>query len=93
MIDFFLQYLNQLAVGCTIVTFILMLYKNHRAGVTASLETLLVPAFSAAALPTGVALLMCAFDTNLLQKLTDYNVHIAVSGLALLYVSVSALRN
>ena len=58
--------------------------------ITLVLEDLLSKTFSAAALPLGVILIIAAFDNSLLVSLQGFSIHIAVAGLAVLYISIKA---
>ncbi len=40
---------------------------------------------------SGLALIVCAFDTNLLQKITNLEIYILISGISILYVSYIGL--
>ena len=76
-----------LAILAFCVVFILKKSKKQEI----HLDDLFMRTFCASAIPTGILLLACAFYPELLTKLTGLNVHIAVAGLALLYVSGKAV--
>jgi len=86
-----LQYLNQASVSCAILTFICVVAYQRSKNIKLKLEDVLVRVFAGSAIPTSLALLMCAFKPSLLQKMTGFNIHIATAGLALLFISVKAL--
>ena len=46
---------------------------------------------AASALPTGLLLLGCAFNTAWIAKLSDLGIYLLAAGVALLYVSVKEL--
>ncbi|CAN2041514.1 hypothetical protein GMMP15_500010 [Candidatus Magnetomoraceae bacterium gMMP-15] len=57
-----------------------------------NLEELFSISICATSIPTGVALVYCAFDSNMLSKLTGVNIHIALAGLALLYIAIKTIK-
>ena len=56
-----------------------------------NLEILFLKAFAASSLPTGLLLLVCAFNPGLLQQLTGLNIYIAPGGLG--GIALPLLRN
>ncbi|MDE7527959.1 hypothetical protein [Aeromonas salmonicida] len=42
--------------------------------------------------PSGVLLIYSGFDSSVVSKISDSNIYIAFAGLALLYVSVSTIK-
>lgn len=85
-----LQYLNEISVLFALCTFFYISVKNYHNKVKATLEEVLAKGISASAIPTGLALLICAFDPSLLQGMSGFNIHIATAGFALIYISVKA---
>ena len=79
------------SVVCGIGAFFALAILNAIEGRRHRLENLVVGAFVASAIPTGLILLACAFDPSLLQRMSGLNVHIAIAGLVLLYVSLKCL--
>ena len=47
--------------------------------------------FSGSSIPTGVLLILCAFDSALLTKLSEIGIYLAVIGIALIFISVKAV--
>ena len=87
----YLPSLQQISVACALVVFLFVLIRNHRQKKPHSLERLLAKLLAGSALPTGTFLILCAFDTSLVSKLTDLNLHLAAAGMALLFVSVKEI--
>jgi len=56
-----------------------------------SLEVVLSKLLSASLIPTGVMLLLCAFDTSLLSSVEDVGLYIAAAGIMLLVVAIRTL--
>jgi hypothetical protein len=46
---------------------------------------------SASLIPTGVWLLLCAFDPTLLSEVSGLNLYLAVAGVALIFVAVRGI--
>jgi hypothetical protein len=47
---------------------------------------------SASLIPTGVMLVVCAFNTSLLASIADVGLYVAAAGIALLVVAAKGLR-
>lgn len=86
-----LQKINEISVGLGILVFGLFLLVNWWKGRANRLDVLLTRVFAASAIPTGIVLLLCAFEPTLIIRLGGLNIHIAVAGMALLYVSFKSL--
>ena len=63
------------SVVCGIGAFFALAILNAVEGRRNRLENLVVGAFVASAIPTGLILLACAFDPSLLQRMSGLNVH------------------
>jgi hypothetical protein len=85
------DYLKQLSVACAILVFIATLLRSRLRGNPHSLDKLISKLLAGSAIPTGVFLIICAFKTDLMAKLTDLSLYLAAAGLALLYVSVKEI--
>jgi hypothetical protein len=55
------------------------------------LEGVVGKLLAASALPTGILLLGCAFNTNWISKLSDLGIYLLAAAVALLYVSLKEL--
>lgn len=88
-----LLYINEAAVAFAIATFLIVSVKSYRSNKKQhfKLEYLLAKGISASAIPTGLALLVCAFKPDLLQNMSGFNIHIATAGCALLYISIKGI--
>ena len=83
-----LGHLNQACVACSIIVFVWALISGRRNGRSPlRLDKILAKALAGSALPTGIVLLICAFQPELVKELTDLHIHLAAAGLALLYIS------
>ena len=81
------QNVNTSSVLLAVITFFVVLIKNHRRKRPNVLHRILGQVFAASAIPTGLVLVACAFDIKLIAQLTGLNVHIAAAGLSLLYLA------
>lgn len=81
------DYINYATVVCAIIGFIYALYDITKTKREIKLEDLLVGAFGSSTIPTGVVLILSAFDPSVIQKIQGLNVHFAAAGLALLYIA------
>ena len=82
---------SSVAIG--IGVFIWTLISQLRSNKKLVLENLVVKALAGSLIPTGLVLLGCSFDPSLILKLTGLNMHIAVAGLVLIYVSVKGVKS
>ena len=58
---------------------------------TITLSSLIMRSIASAGVPTAFALIWCAYRPGDLPMLADYQLHIAIAGLSLLYCSVLAV--
>jgi hypothetical protein len=86
-----IQIAKDLPPAFIIAAFFYLVTQQYRFNNRVNLEELVVRALSISAIPTAVVLLVCAFKPDLLSQLSGFNIHIAVAGLVLLYISVKAL--
>lgn len=84
-------YLTGASVALFIFGFVLTFIARKTKKQSINLEILLPKAIAASSIPTGLLLLVCAFNPGLLQNLAGLNIYIAASGLALLYLSYEVL--
>ena len=86
------NYLNWASATLLIFAFILTALVKLVKKQPILLKDLLVKAFAASTIPTGILLLFCAFTPSLLQNLTGFNYfYIAVGGLVMLYLACELL--
>ena len=88
---FALGYVNEVAVVLGIIVFIGTLLSNTIQGHPNRLEDLLIRVLAASAIPTGFVLILCGFKPTLLAYTSGLNIHIALSGLGLLYLSYKGI--
>ncbi len=91
LITDFLAALNQITVGFAIIFACIAIFLPPPTGKKKDLEYYVNCSFSGSALPTGVALLCCAFKPELLTKLDGASLNVAVAGITLLYVSSKSI--
>ena len=85
-------YLSEASTALGIFTFFLTAAVKRVRNQPIHLKDLLVKAFAASTIPTGILLLVCAFKPSLLQNLTGFNYfYIAVGGLVMLYLACELL--
>ncbi len=88
----FIENLPQISVIFGLLFFIIILIRLLVKREEVKLEKLLTGAFSGSTIPTGLALLLCAFDPSLIQHLEGLHIYIAVAGLALIFVAIKSLN-
>lgn len=76
-----------------IIFFLIPLYIDRKRNQKHTLADLMVIGFSGASVPTGLALVYCAFQPSKLAKLSDVGIYIAISGLALLYIACTTIKS
>jgi hypothetical protein len=59
---------------------------TRRAGL--DLQMVIQKTLAGAAIPIGLALMLCAFDTSLLRRIHNSEVYILISGISILYISL-----
>lgn len=79
--------LDKISVAFAIFVFLVVFAKRKYFKQPSGLESLLAITFAASAIPTGLALLIAAFDISVLNKMSGYGVYIAGAGLALVYIT------
>lgn len=87
----FITYLNQWTVACAIIFAVIALFLTPPNNKPLDLEFVVGRALSGSALPTGIALLGCAFKPELLPQLDDASLNIAVAGITLLFISIKSI--
>ena len=80
------------SVALVLLVVLFLIFRNHRNGSTTSVSDILWVGFGAASIPTGGLLIYCAIDVSKLALLTNVRSHIALVGLALIYVSVQTIK-
>jgi hypothetical protein len=76
---------QQITVACAICGAIIALIQKR------SLEGVVGKLLAASAVPTGIVLVGCAFDSSLITKLSDLGLYLLAAAVALLYVSLKEL--
>lgn len=89
MIDLFFENLNSLRTAFMIVGFFSAWLYNR----STELGHLTAVSLAAAVIPTGVSLLIVAFDTGRIDNLDFLGFHLALAGLSLLYVSWKGIHS
>jgi hypothetical protein len=87
MISWFLSAINELSVACLVIASFIFVVVRKIDNKKISLEQMLAPALAAGTLPTGVALIVCAFIPNYANKLESLGINLAVAGLALIFLA------
>lgn len=87
-LNMYFDYINQIAVLFLLIAAIAVGIMRKEW----SLDVILTPALTSAAIPTGIALIICAFSPSYLVRLADLHVHIAVAGVVLLVLAVVSLH-
>ncbi len=80
--------IGQVNVAFAIAGAIFCLYRQRTA---ATLQDVILKLVTASAIPTGVMLIVGAFNPELLKIVTDTGIYIAAGGVALLFVSIKEL--
>ncbi len=93
MLELFFNYLNEISVSLMLLVILVYIYRCWLDDRSVSLEEMLVPAMSAASVPAGVALIICAFSPSYVSKLQSINIYLAMAGIALLYFAVQSIRS
>lgn len=92
MIQSYFTYLNQISVFFLLSTFIILWIRSYYfSEYEVDLENLIGNSLASATIPTGLALIMCAFDSSLVNLLQGLHIHLSVAGAALMYVSIRAI--
>lgn len=85
------QHLDQAAVLCAIIVIFYISIKGLLDGKLPALEVILSKGFAASAIPTGFALLWCAINPDDLQLMSGFNIHIAIAGCVLIFLSIKGI--
>lgn len=91
MIISLFAYISHASVACVILTFLWVFITTRLNREVLSLEEIMIKSTAASAVPLGLALVACAFDNELLNHLSGYAIHIAMAGLALLYITYKTI--
>jgi|GEM_PF-3683776 len=92
MIDLFFDKINEISVSFLLLIAIIYAIKRLLNSEPLALDGLLTPAMSAATIPTGFALIICAFSPSNVSKLESINVHLAIAGVALIFLAIHTIR-
>ena len=93
MIQSYFYYLNQISVIFLLGAFLVLWVRNYYfSEYEIDLESLIGSALASATVPTGAALIICAFDSSLVPLLKDLHLHLSVAGASLLFVAIRAIR-
>lgn len=97
MINFFFNYFNQISVLFLIITFFTIWIKNYVAqrkesGKEKELDKIIGVSLASATIPTSFALILCAFDDSLIDRLAGLNLNLAVAGIVLFYVAFKTIK-
>lgn len=95
MIGKYFEVINQLSVGLASFAFMCLWARQVILIKESKMEklefgSLASGSLSVATLPTGIALILCAFDTSLLPKLSDLHLHIWIAGAAIFFLGITA---
>lgn len=89
--NLFIQYLSIIVNIASVLSglgvFFWVFRQDIKNGNEVRLENLMQKSLGGSAFPTGVVLLICAFKPELIAYLSGLNFHIAMAGLALLFIS------
>lgn len=92
MMEIVVLNIGNASVVFTVIGFLISLVQVKMNRGEVKLENLMTGAFAASTIPTGLILIICAFDQSLIQKLEGLNIYIAAAGLALLYLAYKTFR-
>lgn len=84
------RWTHQLSVLFAVLAAVVISVRNR--GSQLKLEDLVSGCWAAAMLPTGIILVCCGFEPDLLPLVTGSNIHITTAGLTLVYLSLVKLR-
>lgn len=92
MIDLFFNHINEISVSFLLLISVFHVGRSVLKKEPMSLDKLLTPAMAAATIPTGMALIICAFSPSNVSKLESINVHLAIAGIALIFLAVHTIK-
>ena len=87
----FFSSLNSITIIAGMLSGLMAFFITPAEGQKRSLEFVVNQVLAGAAVPTGVALLICAFKPELLSKLEGANINVAVAGIVLMFISVRSI--
>ncbi len=90
VIDFFFLRFNILTTIFFIVGCIVSYMKSK--GKDSSLDSLITKSLSYTLFPTSLALFICAFDKDYIEKLADIHLSLCVAAVALFYVAFKGIK-
>jgi hypothetical protein len=89
----FIPNLQQVTVGFAVFGAAYCLIKHRNNPSKRTLQSVILKLLAASTVPTGFLLLACAFNTSLLQRVSDVGIYVAAAGVTLLFVSVQEMLN
>ena len=84
-------FLNPACVLTMVAVFIILVLRTRRDEHANDLSILIERTTASAGIPTGAVILWCAIFPREFLELSNYQFHIALAGLALLYCSVKSV--
>jgi hypothetical protein len=90
-VQLYLDHLGKIVISAGLLTVIGLIIYRAIKKVGGDLQILVQKTLAAAAIPSGFALIICAFETSLIQKIYNAEVYLLVSGIAVLYVSLISI--
>jgi hypothetical protein len=92
MINLFFDHVNEISVSFLLIISVFHIIRSFLKDETMTLDKLLTPAMAAATIPTGIALIICAFSPSNVSKLESINVHLAIAGIALIFLAIHTIK-
>jgi hypothetical protein len=92
MINIFFDHVNEISVSFLLIISVFHIIRSFLKDETMTLDKLLTPAMAAATIPTGIALIICAFSPSNVSKLESINVHLAIAGIALIFLAIHTIK-
>lgn len=93
MIDLFFLKINAISVVCILVTTIFVSLIRLSKGLSVGLDDVMSPALASATVPTGISLIICAFNPSYIPKLEQMNMYLSVAGVVVIFLAFSAVKN
>lgn len=88
MIDLYFQHFTNLSILLFLTVGTLVAFRAK----SPSLDIVLPPGLSSATIPTGLALILCAFSPNYVEKLSDFSLYVAVAGFVLILFAYNSIK-
>ncbi|EKF9795925.1 hypothetical protein ACI1G1_000316 [Vibrio cholerae] len=88
-IKWFFSNLNSITLLILILAFLASWY-FQRKNASIGLESHILNASAAATIPTGVALIFCAFNLELVKSLEGFNINLCIAGLVVFFTAVKS---